>query len=33
MPDYAESFAAKNVLKIVESLIGSDRTAIGKVVE
>ena len=33
MPDYAESFAAKNVLKIIEGLIGSDRTAIGKVVE
>lgn len=33
MPDYAESFAAKNVLKIIESLIGPDRTAIGKVVQ
>lgn len=33
MPDYAESFAAKNVLKIIEGLIGSDRTAIGKVVQ
>lgn len=33
MPDYAESFAAKNVLKIIENLIGSDRTAIGKVVQ
>lgn len=33
LPDYAESFAAKNFLKIVESLIGPDRTAIGKVVQ
>ncbi len=33
MPDYAESFAAKNVLKIIDGLIGSDRTAIGKVVQ
>ena len=33
MPDYAESFAAKNVLKIIEGLIGPDRTAIGKVVQ
>lgn len=33
LPDYAESFAAKNFLKIVDSLIGPDRTAIGKVVQ
>jgi hypothetical protein len=33
LPDYAESFAAKNMLKIIESLIGPDRTAIGKVVQ
>ena len=33
LPDYAESFAAKNFLRIVEGLIGPDRTAIGKVVE
>jgi hypothetical protein len=33
LPDYAESFAAKNMLKIVEGLIGPDRTAIGKVVQ
>ena len=33
LPDYAESFAAKNMLKIIEGLIGPDRTAIGKVVE
>jgi hypothetical protein len=33
LPDYAESFAAKNFLRIVDSLIGPDRTAIGKVVE
>lgn len=31
-PDYAESFAAKNVLGIIEGLL-SDRTAIGKVVQ
>jgi hypothetical protein len=33
LPDYAESFAAKDFLRIVEGLIGPDRTAIGKVVE
>lgn len=31
-PDYAESFAAKNFLGIIENLL-SDRTAIGKVVQ
>jgi hypothetical protein len=31
-PDFAESFAAKNVLKIIKNLIG-DQTAIGQVVE
>jgi hypothetical protein len=32
LPDYAESFAAKDFLKIVDGLIGPDRTAIGKVI-
>lgn len=32
MPDYAESFAAKDFLKIIDGLIGPDRTAIGKVI-
>jgi hypothetical protein len=30
-PDFAESFAAKNVLKIISSLL-TDRNAIGNVV-
>ena len=33
LPDYAESFAAKNMLRLVEGLIGPDKTAIGKVVQ
>jgi hypothetical protein len=33
LPDYAESFAVKNFLRLVEGLIGSDKTAIGKVVQ